>query len=90
MNRLAETTAESLWRWRYLFATSCLIVTLFAATKLTSLSVSNSLDIWYPQDAVELVKVTPAAGHCNALCVSVGVWGGAGSLSRRVCGGSAE
>ena len=56
MNRLAETTAESLWRWRYLFATSCLIVTLFAATKLTSLSVSNSLDIWYPQDAVELVN----------------------------------
>jgi len=56
MNKLAETTAESLWRWRYLFATGCLIVTIFAAIKLTSLSVSNSLEIWYPQDAVELVN----------------------------------
>ena len=56
MNKVAMTTAEILGRWRILFAVACLVVTAVAASHLMSLSVSNSLDIWYPQDATELVN----------------------------------
>jgi predicted RND superfamily exporter protein len=56
MNKVAQSAAEILWRWRILFAVACLIVTAIAASQLMSLSVSNSLEIWYPQDAAELVN----------------------------------
>ena len=80
MNKLAQTSAEILWRWRVLFATGCLLVTIFAVTQLASLTVSNSLEIWYPQDAAELVnyrKFQQTYGNDEVVVVAVSSSAGA-------------
>jgi len=81
MNKLAQTSAEILWRWRVLFATGCLLVTIFAVMQLASLTVSNSLEIWYPQDAVELVnyrKFQQTYGNDEIVVVAVSSSAGEG------------
>lgn len=56
MTPLAVRVAEFTWRWRFLLAVMCLAGSALAATQLELLSVSNSLEIWYPEDDPELER----------------------------------
>jgi predicted RND superfamily exporter protein len=48
--------AKFIWRWRFPLSALCLGLSLLAASQLTSLAVSNSLEIWYPADDPELLN----------------------------------
>ena len=48
--------AAALWRYRLLFGLACLVMTVIAASQLATLQVSNSLDMWYPQDDQALLQ----------------------------------
>jgi predicted RND superfamily exporter protein len=49
-------TAEFLWTYRFLLSAVVILVTFVAGRQLAGLSVSNSLEIWYPQDDPELAN----------------------------------
>ena len=51
-----RNTAEFIWHWRFLLAAICIAFTVLAGSQLGALSVSNSLDIWYPEDDPELIQ----------------------------------
>ena len=48
--------AEFIWQKRFLLAAICLAVTTIAGMQLGALAVSNSLEIWYPEDDPELIQ----------------------------------
>jgi predicted RND superfamily exporter protein len=56
MNNTAHIAADFIWRWRFLLAGLCLLCSALAATQILSLGVSNSLEIWYPEDDPELLN----------------------------------
>ncbi len=56
MSKTALSAANFIWRWRFPSAGLCLLVSVLAASQLSSLAVSNSLEIWYPQDDPELLN----------------------------------
>lgn len=56
MSKTAHSAANFIWRWRFPSAGLCLLVSVLAASQLSSLAVSNSLEIWYPQDDPELLN----------------------------------
>ena len=56
MSKTAHSAANFIWRWRFPLAGLCLLVSVLAASQLSSLAVSNSLEIWYPQDDPELLN----------------------------------
>ncbi len=56
MNNAAVGASGFIWRWRFPLAALCLFLSLLAASQLTSLAVSNSLEIWYPEDDPELLN----------------------------------
>ena len=56
MKSRSTTAARILWDYRYLLNLIVLLVTILAVLKLASLSVSNSLEIWYPENDPELVN----------------------------------
>ncbi len=49
-------SAEIIWRWRFPLAAICIAITAVAGLQLGALTVSNSLDIWYPEDDAELIQ----------------------------------
>ena len=49
-------SAEVIWSWRFLLAAICIAITAVAGLQLGALTVSNSLDIWYPEDDAELIQ----------------------------------
>ena len=49
-------TAELIWHWRFLLAGICVALTALAGSQLGELTVSNSLEIWYPEDDPELIQ----------------------------------
>ena len=51
-----RNTAEFIWHWRFLLAAICVAVTALSGTQLGALTVSNSLEIWYPEDDPELIQ----------------------------------
>lgn len=55
MNKVAHHSALFLWRWRFPLAGFCVLVSVVASLQLASLSVSNSLDDWHPEDDPELL-----------------------------------
>lgn len=54
MNRIAVCVARFLWTRRLPLGVACLACAALSAWQLQSLSVSNSLESWYPQDDPEL------------------------------------
>ena len=56
MKESARQSAQLIWKFRFLLSVLVLLVTLLAAQQLASLGVSNSLEIWYPQDDPELIN----------------------------------
>jgi predicted RND superfamily exporter protein len=56
MSTAAVSAAEFIWRRRFPLAALCLLLSVLAASQLRSLAVSNSLEIWYPQDDPELLN----------------------------------
>ncbi|MGI9262092.1 MAG: efflux RND transporter permease subunit [Woeseiaceae bacterium] len=56
MNSRSTFAARFLWDYRYLLGALVLLVTLVAGLKLAALSVSNSLEIWYPESDPELIN----------------------------------
>ncbi len=56
MSNAAVSASNFIWRWRFQLAALCLLLSLLAASQLTSLAVSNSLEIWYPEDDPELLN----------------------------------
>ena len=56
MSKDAIRSANFIWRWRFQLAGLCLLLSVLAASQLTSLAVSNSLEIWYPEDDPELLN----------------------------------
>ncbi|MDH4108671.1 MAG: MMPL family transporter [Gammaproteobacteria bacterium] len=42
--------ARAVWKFRWLLAATCAVLSVAALGPLSTLAVSNSLDIWYPQD----------------------------------------
>jgi predicted RND superfamily exporter protein len=56
MNNTAVIAANLIWRWRFPLAALCLLCSVLAATQIPSLAVSNSLEIWYPEDDPELLN----------------------------------
>lgn len=56
MSNAAVSASNFIWRWRFPLAALCLVLSLFATSQLTSLAVSNSLEIWYPEDDPELLN----------------------------------
>ena len=48
--------ARLLWKYRFVLSAFVILVTVVAALQLATLSVSNSLEIWYPQDDPELIS----------------------------------
>ncbi|HET6592244.1 MAG TPA: MMPL family transporter, partial [Xanthomonadales bacterium] len=56
MNDLSLRAAQALWRLRFALAGIALVATLIAFQGLASLGVSNSLDVWYPEDDPELLN----------------------------------
>jgi len=55
MNSVAHRASAFIWRWRFPLAGLCFLLSIFATLQLASLSVSNSLDAWYPEDDPELL-----------------------------------
>ncbi|MFQ6005370.1 MAG: hypothetical protein ACE5OQ_07685 [Woeseia sp.] len=49
-------TAEFIWRWRFPLAVFCIALAALAGSRLGMLTVSNSLEIWYPEDDPELIQ----------------------------------
>jgi predicted RND superfamily exporter protein len=56
MSKAAVNASRFVWRWRFQLAALCLVLSVLAATQLVSLSVSNSLEVWYPQDDPALLN----------------------------------
>ena len=56
MSTVAVKAANFIWRQRFYLAALCLLLSVLAASQLRSLSVSNSLEIWYPEDDPELLN----------------------------------
>lgn len=56
MSAASARAAGLVWRWRFPLAAICLAVSALAAVQLTSLSVSNALEVWYPEDDPELER----------------------------------
>ncbi|MDA0993515.1 MAG: MMPL family transporter [Proteobacteria bacterium] len=56
MSQSSAKSARFLWKNRFLLCALVFLITLTAAQQLASLSVSNSLEIWYPEDDPELVN----------------------------------
>ena len=56
MSTAAYSASTFIWRWRFPLSALCLGLSLLAATQLSSLAVSNSLEIWYPADDPELLN----------------------------------
>ncbi len=56
MSNAAVSAANLIWRWRFPLSALCLGLSLLAASQLSSLAVSNSLEIWYPADDPELLN----------------------------------
>ncbi len=56
MNSFWQNTAKFIWHWRFLLAAICIAVTALAGTQLAALTVSNSLEIWYPENDPELIQ----------------------------------
>jgi predicted RND superfamily exporter protein len=56
MSNAAVSAAGFIWRWRFQLSALCLCLSLLGASQLTSLAVSNSLEIWYPADDPELLN----------------------------------
>ena len=56
MNTVALSASHFIWRWRFQLAALCLLCSVLAASQLPSLAVSNSLEIWYPEDDPELLN----------------------------------
>lgn len=56
MSVASVRASRFIWRWRFLLAALCVLMSLLAASRLTSLGVSNSLEIWYPADDPELLN----------------------------------
>ena len=56
MSNAAYKASNFIWRWRFQLTGLCLLLSVLAASQLTSLSVSNSLEIWYPADDPELLN----------------------------------
>ena len=54
--KMTYRAAALIWRWRFWLAASCVLLSLFAGVKLQQLTVSNSLELWYPQNHPELVR----------------------------------
>jgi predicted RND superfamily exporter protein len=56
MSKAAIYASGFVWRWRFALAGLCLVLSLLAAIQLRSLSVSNSIEAWYPVDDPELIN----------------------------------
>lgn len=56
MSNSGAQSARFLWKHRFVLSAVVALITLLAAQQLTTLSVSNSLEIWYPQDDPELIS----------------------------------
>jgi len=56
MTRSGIQSASFLWKYRFLLSAFVILVTFIAAQPLATLTVSNSLEIWYPQDDPELIS----------------------------------
>ena len=56
MSNAAVRVANLIWRWRFPLSALCLGLSVLAASQLSSLAVSNSLEIWYPADDPELLN----------------------------------
>jgi predicted RND superfamily exporter protein len=56
MSKAANNASQFIWRWRFQLAALCLLCSVLAASQLSSLAVSNSLEIWYPEDDPELLN----------------------------------
>ncbi len=56
MTSKSAIAAKFLWNYRFPLNSLVLLVTVIAGLQLTTLSVSNSLEIWYPEDDPELVN----------------------------------
>lgn len=49
-------TARILWRFRFPLSVVLLVLTVFAVGPLASLDVSNTMEVWYPEDDPELAN----------------------------------
>ena len=56
MSEAAQKVSRFIWHFRFPLAGLCVLLSLVSATQLTSLAVSNSLEIWYPEDDPELLN----------------------------------
>jgi len=56
MRNGSAQSARLLWKYRFVLSALVILVTLVAARQLATLSVSNSLELWYPQDDPELIS----------------------------------
>lgn len=56
VNLFWRNTAEFIWHWRFLLAAICIAITAVASLQLGALTVSNTLEIWYPEDDPELIQ----------------------------------
>jgi len=56
MTGVAQKSAALVWKYRFALAVLVLLVTVLAARELSSLGVSNSLEVWYPDDDPELIN----------------------------------
>jgi predicted RND superfamily exporter protein len=52
----SDIAARALWRFRLPLLALAVLMTVIAGYQLASLSVSNSLDVWYPADDPELLN----------------------------------
>lgn len=55
MSNVGAQSARILWKYRFVLSVLVFLITVVAAQQLATLSVSNSLEIWYPQDDPELI-----------------------------------
>jgi predicted RND superfamily exporter protein len=56
MRTLSLKSAQILWRFRFAFCALLFVMTAFAVRELSNLGVSNSLEVWYPEDDPELAN----------------------------------
>lgn len=56
MRSFWRKTAEFIWKWRFLLAAICLAFAALAGSQLGALTVSNTLEIWFPEDDPALIR----------------------------------
>lgn len=56
MNNAADFASRLIWNYRFPLLAAVVSITLLAAHQMSTLTVSNSIEVWYPRDDPQLIE----------------------------------